>query len=52
MSIELACLYHEVHSRFYSLPIDAYGDAMNEIADMASKLNHNLNNLAKVVTYS
>ncbi len=52
MSVELACLYHEVHSRFHSLPIDAYCDAMNEVGDMASKLSHNINDLAKVATYA
>ena len=49
MSIELACLYYEVHSRFHSLPIDTYCDAMDEISRMASKLSHNMNDLAKVV---
>ena len=49
MSIELACLYYEVHSRFYMLSLEAYEDAMDEISRMASNLNTNLNNLAKIV---
>jgi len=51
MSIELACLYYEVHSRFYSLPLDAYEDAMDEISRMAGNLNCNLNDLAIAVIH-
>ena len=52
ITVELACLYYEVRSRFYSLPIDTYCDAMSEVGNMAHACNLNLNDLAKIVTYT
>lgn len=52
ITVELACLYYEVRSRFYSLPLDTYCDAMTEVGNMARACNHNMNDLAKIVTYA
>ena len=36
ITVELACLYYEVRSRFYSLPLETYCDAMTEVGNMAN----------------
>jgi len=48
MSIELACLYYAVRSRFYEIPLETYCDAMNEIGNMAHSCKLNMNDLAKI----
>lgn len=50
--VTLACLFYEVHSRFYRLEMDEYYDAMTEVANIASSLGYTLNDLAKVAIYS
>jgi hypothetical protein len=50
--MELACLYYEVHSRFYRLSLETYEEAMAEVNEMAKALGHTLNDLAKLVTYA
>jgi hypothetical protein len=48
--LELACIYYEVHSRFY--PSDVYYEAMDELGEMAVAMGYTLNDLAKICTWS
>jgi len=49
---ELACLFCEVHNRFYSTSTYVYCDAMDEVGEMASAMGYTMNDLAKVCTWS
>jgi hypothetical protein len=51
LAVLLACLYYEVHSRFYRLDEDTYFDAMDEVGIMAHACGYSINDLAKIVTY-
>jgi len=48
----LACLYYEVHSRFYKMTENDYCDAMHEVSVIADSLGYTINDLAKVVIYA
>lgn len=49
IAFELACLYYEVHNRFYDMDTVDYVKAMSEIAVLAHMLGYTLNDLAKIV---
>ena len=50
--IELACLYYEVHCRFFTSSLETYNEAMVEVNSMAKALGYTMNDLAKIVTYA
>jgi len=50
--LELACLYYEVHCRFFTSSLETYNEAMVEVNSMAKALGYTMNDLAKIVTYA
>lgn len=50
--LELACLYGEVHRRFYQTSVEKYCVAMGEVTKMAWALGYTVNDLAKVATHA
>ena len=49
---ELACLYYEVHSRFYELSQEKYSASMSEVGRLAHAAGYTINDLAQIVTYA
>jgi hypothetical protein len=47
--LELACLYYEVHRRFFTSPLATYNEAMGEVNSMAKALGYTINDLARIV---